>query len=52
MLNEWHRDRNFTFLEVRRAFTVFRLMSFLEENQPSFVIMEHDPMLYEDAGLM
>ena len=45
-------DRNNTSLEVRRAFTVFQLMTILEENRHSFLIVEHDPMLYEDAGEM
>ena len=45
-------DRNFTELEVRRAFTVFQLMTILEENHHSFLIVEHDPLLYEDAGEM
>jgi hypothetical protein len=45
-------DRNFTELEVRRAFTSFQLMTILEENHHSFLIVEHDPMLYEDAGEM
>src|SRR5512137_2062480 len=45
-------DRNFTELEVRRAFTSFQLMTILEENHHSFLIIEHDPMLYEDAGEM
>ncbi|VVB68983.1 Uncharacterised protein [uncultured archaeon] len=43
-------DRNFTELEIRRAFTSFQLMTILEENLHSFLIVEHDPMLYEDAG--
>jgi hypothetical protein len=38
-------------LEVRRAFTVFQLMTILEENHHSFLIVEHDPLLYEDAVL-
>ena len=42
-------NRNFTQLEVRRAFTVFQLMTILEENHHSFLIVEHDPLLYEDA---
>ena len=42
-------DRNITELEVRRAFTSFQLMTILEENHHSFLIVEHDPMLYEDA---
>ena len=44
-------DRHFS-LEVRRAFTSFQLMTILEENHHSFLIVEHDPMLYEDAGEM
>jgi hypothetical protein len=47
-----HLDRNFTELEVRRAFTSFQLMTVLEENHHSFLILEHDPMLYEDAKEM
>jgi DNA polymerase I len=34
---------------VRRAFTVFQLMTILQENHHSFLIVEHDPLLYEDA---
>ncbi|MFZ2471605.1 MAG: hypothetical protein WAW52_06640 [Methanothrix sp.] len=45
-------NRNFTELEVRRAFTVFQLMTILEENHHSFLIVEHDPLLFEDAGEM
>ena len=45
-------DRNFTELDVRRAFTVFQLMTILDENHHSFLIVEHDPMLYEDAEHM
>jgi hypothetical protein len=45
-------DRNNTSLEIRRAFTSFQLMTILEENHHSFLIVEHDPMLYEDAGEM
>jgi len=45
-------DRNFTELEVRRAFTSFQLLTVLEENHHSFLIVEHDPMLYEDAEQM
>jgi DNA polymerase I len=45
-------DRNFTELEIRRAFTSFQLMTILEENHHSFLIVEHDPLLYEDAGEM
>ena len=45
-------NRNFTEVEVRRAFTVYKLMTILEENHHSFLIVEHDPLLYEDAGEM
>ena len=45
-------DRNFTELEIRRAFTSFQLMTVLEENHHSFLIVEHDPMLYEDTKEM
>ena len=34
---------------MRRAFTVFQLMTILQENHHSFLIVEHDPLLYEDA---
>lgn len=42
-------DRRFDAIEVRRAFTVFQLMTILEENRHTVVIIEHDPLLYEDA---
>jgi hypothetical protein len=42
-------DRRFEALEIRRAFTVFQLMTILEENRHTMLIIEHDPMLYEDA---
>jgi hypothetical protein len=45
-------DRKFTELEIRRAFTSFQLMTILEENHHSFLIVEHDPMLYEDSEEM
>jgi len=45
-------NRNFTDLEVRRANTLFQLMTILGENHHSFLIAEHDPMLYEDAREM
>jgi len=44
--------RRFTELEIRRGFTTFQLMTILEEAHHSFVIVEHDPMLYEDAQEM
>ena len=37
---------------MRRAFTVFQLMTILEENQHTLLILEHDPLLYEDAREM
>jgi DNA polymerase I len=37
---------------VRRANTLFQLMTILGENHHSFLIAEHDPMLYEDAREM
>jgi len=45
-------SRNFADLEIRRAFTSFQLMTILEENHHSFLIVEHDPLLYEDAKEM
>jgi DNA polymerase I len=45
-------NRNNTSREVRRANTLFQLMTILEENHHSFLIVEHDPLLYEDAGEM
>jgi hypothetical protein len=42
-------DRKFIELEIRRGFTVFQLMTILEEAHHSLIIVEHDPMLYEDA---
>jgi hypothetical protein len=45
-------NRNITELDVRRAFTVFQLMTILDENHHSFLIVEHDPLLYEDAEEM
>ena len=45
-------NRNITELDVRRAFTVFQLMTILDENHHSFLIVEHDPVLYEDASEM
>lgn len=45
-------DRRFNALEIRRGFTVFQLMTILEENHHSLIIIEHDPMLYEDAAEM
>jgi hypothetical protein len=47
-----HLDRRFTELEIRRGFTVFQLMTILEEARHSLILVEHDPMLYEDAREM
>ena len=35
---------------IRRAITSFQLMTILEENHHSFLILEHDPMLNEEDG--
>ena len=45
-------DRRFQELEIRRAFTVFQLMTVLEETRHSIVFVEHDPLLYENAAEM
>ncbi len=45
-------DRRFEALEVRRAFTVFHLMTIFEENHHTIVMIEHDPLPYEDAQEM
>jgi hypothetical protein len=45
-------SRNITELDVRRAFTRFQLMTILNENHHTFLIVEHDPLLYEDASEM
>ncbi len=45
-------DRRFEALEIRRGFTVFQLMTILEEAHHSLIFVEHDPLLYEDAQEM
>lgn len=45
-------DRRFESLEIRRGFTVFQLMTILEEAHHSLILVEHDPLLYEDAAEM
>ncbi len=45
-------DRRFVDLDIRRGFTVFQLMTILEEAHHSLIFIEHDPMLYEDAREM
>ena len=42
--------RNFAELKIRRAFTSIQLMMILDENHYGFLIAEHDPLLYKDAG--
>jgi hypothetical protein len=37
---------------VRQANTLFQLMTLLEENRYIFLIVEHGPLLYEDAEEM
>ena len=39
-------------LEIRRGFTVFQLMTILEKAHHSLILIEHDPLLYEDAREM
>jgi DNA polymerase I len=41
--------RTFTELEVRRGFTTFQIMTILEEAHHSLIIIEHDPIIYEDS---
>jgi DNA polymerase I len=36
--------------EVRRAFTLFQLLTILREAHHTIVFLEHDPSLYEDPG--
>ncbi len=45
-------DRRFIDLEVQRAFTVFQLLTVLEDSRHTLMILEHDPLLYEDAEEM
>jgi hypothetical protein len=45
-------DRRFEAMEIRRGFTVFQLMTILEEAHHSLILIEHDPHLYEDAREM
>ena len=42
-------DRSSMELDVRRAFTSVQLRTILEENHHSFLIVEHNPRLYERA---
>ena len=45
-------SRNINERDVRRANTLFQFMTILEENHHSFLIVEHDPLLYEDSQEM
>ena len=45
-------DRSSVELDVRRAFTSVQLRTILEENHHSFLIVEHNPQLYERARNM
>jgi hypothetical protein len=36
--------------EVRRAFTLFQLLTILREAHHTILFLEHDPSLYDDAG--
>jgi hypothetical protein len=47
-----HLSRRFTELEIRRGFTVFQLMTILEQARHSLILIEHDPLLYADAREM
>lgn len=35
-------------LGIRRGFTIFQLMTILEENDHSLILVEYNPLLYED----
>jgi DNA polymerase I len=47
VLSRLHRT---TEMDIRRAFTAFQLTTVLEENQHTLVIIEHDPLLFEDQN--
>jgi hypothetical protein len=47
ILSKLHR--RFTELEIRCGFTTFQLMTILEEAYHSLIIVEHDPLLYENS---
>jgi hypothetical protein len=40
-------DRRFKALEIRRAFTVFQLMTVLEEAGHSIILVGHDPIVQD-----
>ena len=45
-------DRRFADLNIRRAFTAFQLLTIIEEAYQTLVIIEHDPLLYDEAEMM
>ncbi len=45
-------DRMSDALGIRRGFTIFQLMTILEENDHSLILIECNPLLYEDAEEM
>jgi len=47
ILSRLHR---MTEMDIRRTFTAFQLMTILEEIQHTLVIIEHDPLLFEDQN--
>ncbi len=44
--------RRFIELEIPRGFTTFQLMTILEEDHHSLIIVEHDLLVYEDSSEM
>jgi hypothetical protein len=51
----WHTSRlhrRFTEPEIRRGFTTLQLMTVLAEACHGLIIVEHDPLLYEDSAEM
>jgi DNA polymerase I len=45
-------DCRFEALEIRQGFTDFHLINILVEANHSLILVEHDPLLYEDARKM
>jgi DNA polymerase I len=39
-------------MKIRRAFTVFQLMTILEKVRYTLILIEHDPLLYQDVAGM
>jgi hypothetical protein len=44
--------RNLTELKVRLGFTTFQTMTILAESHHTIIIIEHDPIIYEDSAEM